>query len=486
MLNSHKVIIMSDEYITRTYDTDITFYHQGEVILKALGEVLSTVRNTDYTNLIHGAKDNKKPTRESRRSYCYEQGLNKRYADSIIKNNDAQLDLVKRTMKENIKAWEQDARRIKKSLKNNPGKKKHYLLNLLAQTESKIQKSKDKSPSCCFGGKSLLKRVTQYPYDNEAREDWHNKRLFLTFLGESGRKGGNDILQIDPDTWDITLKLTPELASLLRQDTQSIVLGRVNFKYGSRNIEHNLRNRISMSYEFSWVSSKRKWCLHASTRVNKKAHVRTYPSIHGRTCGIDQNSGFICATIIDAQGNPLTRRTFTHESSKDIGNLVHALLKWLANNYCSVIVIEDLASLHNRSRRSYGSSAGLNRVVNKIPKGEFKTRLANRCEDHGCDLRFVDPRNTSKGTIHWGEDRFGVSTHEKASYLIARRGVGLGIERRSRIGSNSPRTTRGWYEGSMLSLERPLSASRLPLTHDPRGKCSPRGSDNGVPSTIGY
>lgn len=87
----------------------------------------------------------------------------------------------------------------------------------------------------------------------------------------------------------------------------------------------------------------------------------------GKVCGLDQNNGFITATIIDRHGNPIAQKNFDHESSKDLVGIVHELQAWCAKYGCFKIAIEDLKSLWKRKRRSASRAKGVNRVVNRIP-----------------------------------------------------------------------------------------------------------------------
>ena len=69
----------------------------------------------------------------------------------------------------------------------------------------------------------------------------------------------------------------------------------------------------------------------------------------------------------------------------------------------------------------------LNRTVNKIPYHTFSTLLKRKMEVCGGECAKVNPYNTSKNTKFWNSKKYGNTIHQKASYLIARRGIGLSI-----------------------------------------------------------
>lgn len=67
-----------------------------------------------------------------------------------------------------------------------------------------------------------------------------------------------------------------------------------------------------------------------------------------------------------------------------------------------------------------------------MPTGDFAEKIKVLSENRGIKITFVTPRNTSKNTVMWPEETFGSTRHDKASYLIARRGMGLSTKRRTK------------------------------------------------------
>lgn len=65
-----------------------------------------------------------------------------------------------------------------------------------------------------------------------------------------------------------------------------------------------------------------------------------------------------------------------------------------------------------------------------MPTGEFAEKIKVFSENRGIEIHFVAPHNTSKNTVMWPEEIFGSTRHDKASYLVARRGMGLSTKRR--------------------------------------------------------
>ena len=447
--------MMCKEYVTRNYQARMRFLDNGKEKLELLGAYLGEIRNSDYAALVKSEQNKAEYSRKQRREYGRNNFLTTRIMDTIISSNNEQLEFAKRTSEANIQAWLKDIDRYEKQLKNTNirGKKREYLNIQVEKTRSKISRSENRSPSCCFGGKKLQRDITLHPDDQDKRTTWVNKRMFLSFDGANHRSLGNDHVKLMPceDKFLVVLALPKELSSNLGFTPMSTemrekygvknnnhhVIGIIELKYGKDNVKYCLNTNTCLSYQFVWSHKKQCWNIHITTRINKY-HIeqknKRYAAqiIPGRVCGLDQNSGFITATIIDQHGNPLTQKTFTHSSSKEMSKLVFEIITWCQKNYCGVISIEKLTHLHQRARKSWGDAKAKNRVVNKIPYGEFTTRLAQSCEMRSIQLVKVFAGGTSSMTTQWKEDYFGQTIHEKASYLVARRGLGLSLKRRNR------------------------------------------------------
>lgn len=457
---------------SKTYTTILDQDNDEKHNLEVIGRVLGIIRNDDYCYLVDCYNNDYKVSKHDRRKRLMNKYLiSSREADSIVYSNNEQLELVKRTVKDNVKDWEKEIKQYQKQFNNlkdknksdNTAYKKRYYAGLIQKLQSKIIRAQEKSPSCCFGGKKLQKRITQYPNDYKSRQDWVNKRLFLSFMGNSGRSKGNDIIKLDVDTGALIARISDGLQSLCAFNSKTLPIGKVNFKHGNNSIKTNIVSNKAIYYKFVWNTRKRKWYAHTTVKIsleeqenNFNAKVKHSPvKVFDRTCGIDQNSGFITATIIDKHANPVNKLTLEHSHSKDISSLVSKLVVWAMNNGVYRFSIEKLKSLNYKKRKSNGSGSGLNRIVSRIPFGEFKECLNTIAGSYGLQVVEVSPYNTSKNTKYWSEDRFGVTVHEKASYLIARKSLGLSILRRDHFNDYPEENRVSWRaislnDGSIL------------------------------------
>lgn len=421
----------SKDYLVFTYSTKLDLTKEGKNILHTVGLFLSTVRNDDYSYIVScHRKDKSIPSKLKRRSRLMEKyGVSKREADYVVYSNSEQYQLALRTSQENIKSWNKEISQIQKNLPTLHGLKKKNAIDSISVINKKIRLSSSKSPSCCFGGSKLQRKITQNYWDDSLKEDWNNKRLFLEFMGESGKTCGNDTIKLNPDTGELTIKISSGMQQALKLKRREYVLGKVVIKHGKKNVHHSIEERLATAYQFCWDSNKKVWRLNVTTRVEKERLYKKHGISHipGRACGIDQNSGFVSCTIVDKHGNPIAQRDFHHSHSKDIGTLVHSIYLWLKKNHCSTVYIENLKDLSFRKRRSVSNAKALNNTINKIPYHTFSTLLKRKMDICGGRCIKVSPYNTSKNTKFWKSEKYGKTIHQKASYLIARRGMNLSI-----------------------------------------------------------
>lgn len=428
-------------YIQKTYSAPLLQSEEENSLLHTLGEVLGKIRNNDYIYLAQCTKEGIKTTNNLRRKRLTSKYLiSTREADSIVYANSEQLDLVKRTTESNIEDWHKDIEKYRKKFYDSSHPyQRRYFAGLIQSIESKINRAKSKTPSCCFGGAKLQRQVTLHPYDSDIRQEWINKRLFLSFMGNSNRSHGNDIIKYHPDTGILVAQISHGLQALCGFSDRKITLGKAVFKFGFSAIKKSIDLKTSTYHSIKWNHNKKQWYLHTTVRLSKdeqeenlKKKISQCPvKEKTRICGIDQNSGFINATIIDGHGNPVSRITIPHRHSRDIAALVDKLVTWAINNGVKRFAIEKLSGLNYKKRKSNGNGAGLNKIVSTIPFGEFKSRITSTAATYGLEVKEVSPYHTSKNTVQWTEDIFGTTTHEKASYLIARRLLGLSITRRN-------------------------------------------------------
>lgn len=421
----------------RTYKSQIAFNDHGQYYLEVIGSFYGELRNQDYASLLNAENEGLvSPTRQERRNALYAAKLTKREADNIIVSNDQQWDLVERTSASNVLSWMKDIEKIDKQLKNELSKKRATDLTKEKEIlESKVTKRENKGHSVAFGGRRLQRLITRYPENSEYRQERDQKRLFLDFLGDKDRTGQNPVLRVDPISWEVSLRVPimiqesyPEL-----QDTPWVVIGTLNPRAGKTFLRDILEQETGpVTYQFVWCQKKQKWRVHFTitvpvTEFGKRGNLSRRSD---RVLGLDVNAGHVDMSIVDNSANVLAVQTIEYDDNTDMSIVADKIIKFGDHWGVSILGVENLSGLARGRKSSKLSGKGLNKAITKMRYALLLKELESKVFSYGLSIVKVSPAYTSRNTAQWGESFFGIGRHVKASYLIARKTMGLSIERR--------------------------------------------------------
>lgn len=144
--------------------------------------------------------------------------------------------------------------------------------------------------------------------------------------------------------------------------------------------------------------------------------------------GVDTNIDRIAIAEISRDGNYLGSQTLVESRLKDgsrnkrnydIGCLVKQIIN-IAKEKKKGIVFEDL-----KFKKDFTGFKKLNRIKSNFVWRKFIELLERKCVQHGIAYKKVNPAYTSVIGKTKYKDMFGITTHESAAYVIARRGLGF-------------------------------------------------------------
>lgn len=145
--------------------------------------------------------------------------------------------------------------------------------------------------------------------------------------------------------------------------------------------------------------------------------------------GVDLNLDHLAATVVDRQGQFRTWRALEYpnlgelpraKSHWRIGNIAQETTDWLEALGVQALVIEDLDI-----DRAAGSAASLNRRTIPFCYRQLIEALVRAALRRGMVVKRINPAYTSWiGRLKYSRPH-GISVHGAASYVIARRGLGL-------------------------------------------------------------
>ena len=324
----------------------------------------------------------------------------------------------------------------------------HQKKRKLRNVNHKLNRLKNKDISICFGSKNLFLKqynLKENNYNNhqEWKKHWKNSRSNqFFFVGSKDETFGNQTCTYDSNN-NMRIRVANKFT---KKYGKYLILENVLFKYGQEEIDKRLESYKgltkggktqlyygkSMSYRFEKSYESGQWYITANLNVDEK-YTRTSTSIG--CIGIDLNAGFISVVETDRFGNPLGKIDIPIDMYDRSKNQVKAslcdaikLVIEYAIKTGKSITIEDL-NLSEKKATLGEKSRKYSRMLSGFAYTMFKETLERKAKLEGVELIKVNPAYTSFiGHIKFMK-RYGLSSHQSAALVIARRGLGLNLEK---------------------------------------------------------
>lgn len=292
-------------------------------------------------------------------------------------------------------------------------------------------------PGIGFGSRKLFKQQYHleengYASHNEWLADWRAARAHQCFfLGSGDESGGNQSCTLSVSAGEgpstLTLRIRLPDALLRTGEDKYLVLQGLSFPYD----EPALRQALARGQALSWrIHRDRKGYRLMVSFARPAAPVSTLGAQYG-AIGVDFNADHLAVTETDPGGNLIgSRRIELPFEGKSTGQraalLSDALEQVLAQALRAKkpIVIEDL-DFEKKKKQMAQMSAAQARALSGLAYAAYQQLMASKCHRRGVQLLKVNPAHTSvMGRLKYAHP-LGLSVHQAAAGVIARRGQGL-------------------------------------------------------------
>jgi hypothetical protein len=347
--------------------------------------------------------------------------------------------------------------------------KQRRLQHLLAQIDELENRLALADVSVCRGGLRLAKQRHSLDRagisEEQWRACWHAARWFLTADGDAEYPLGNGTIQVHPEQQWLELRLPTPLAHLAnRPHGRYRLAAPVSFSH-RKDEWATQTNSGAVRYDISLDTTKRRWYVDASWRVESVEPPPLEELRRQRVLGVDLNADHLACWPLDDSGNPISRpytipmRLSSLPARTRDGRLrsaVAELVRLATSSGCKSIAIEnlDFAEARQIGRETLGRGHRGKRfrsIVAGIPTRRFGALVAGMATNHGLWVIAVDPGWTSQwGRRYWQaplnrttKPSVTVSRHHAAATVIARRGLGLRARRRPGVTGHDRRIVAG-------------------------------------------
>ena len=327
-----------------------------------------------------------------------------------------------------------------------------------------------------FGGKSLFHKQFKTGVDFKAwQTEWANRGDRFGCGGSKSEEHGNKKIQLTfAKDYNLDSGKRPRFdcrmllpACLHDAHGKELILENMTFRYGESVITENVKRhawykkakadyekdkrRISKltdeekekalsalgeapkadefgvsSFSFQMLRKGKAYYLHVS--VPKVVKPKTTHASNG-VIGLDINHNNLSYANVSKQGQLVDSKVLwfnfgPKNSSSHREQMINQHLKTLVNEAVSKnkdIVLEHLNFTHKKSQQTKGVNKDTNRMLHSLAYRKIKENLRRLCMDNGVNYREVNPAYTSMLGRFLYAKKYGISTHQAAAYVIARR-----------------------------------------------------------------
>ena len=276
----------------------------------------------------------------------------------------------------------------------------------------------------CFGTKNLLKsNKTEFLLQRDSQ---------MSYIGSKEETGRNQMFQLSYNNRNnqFDIKLRKDFG--LDVETK-YVFGKCYFNNHKNRLIDALETKNSTPLTYSIIRKNGRYYLHCTFeyRIEDKSDFLTRKP-YG-TIGIDFNKGFLTVSEIDRNGNLVKTDILKYRFGKgnktqsDLENCISKILK-RASETGKDVCIENLNFKQTKSKTSKGKTdkgKKYNNMLHTLAYSLYDKLITNMAFRNKVGIIKVNPAWTSWIAKNKFCDRMKLNIHIGASFVIARRGLGI-------------------------------------------------------------
>ena len=446
--------------LVSTYQTRIADYGdvepiEGEAALAAYAELYGGVQRKLFADFSAG-----EVPASLKKEYLERYGIPARMFNGLRVSLEGKVLAVQKTMglrldnlqRRIARAELEIAKAVERGRLNQVHQKKRRLANLrhrLAALEADIAAGRVR---LCFGSKRLWRKqrnleANGYGSHQEWLRDWRDSRSDEFFVLGSRDETAGCQLCVATIAEDGSLNLRVRMPdALAEQHGKYLLIQNVRFAYGHEQVlaalqsnaeytryrrEHGEKaarsTNLGQAISYRFKRDGRGWRVFVTTRM------MDVPVVTDRwrgAIGVDLNADHLAVAETDASGNCLnawrvplvTYRKSTHQTEALIGDAVAGVVEY-ARDAGKPIVIEEL-DFRQKKAVLEGESRRYSRMLSSFSYGKVKAYFVSRGHRQGVEVHQVNPAFSSViGRVKFME-RYGLSVHQAAALVLARRLLG--------------------------------------------------------------
>lgn len=426
-----------------TYQTRIKTNNELDEVLNKTAYLLSKVERYLFKDYYI----NNKNLNELKSLYIKKFQITARQFNSIKSKLEGKVRSYRELLNERIPLLESKVRKLKKHIKKLKDKYKiHQKKRRLFLLEKKLEKlKKDKKENkirICFGSKKLFRKQFElekngYETHKNWKKEWdHSRNNSFFLIGSKDETCGNQSCQIIKEGDEFCIKL--RLPNIFEEKT--IVLKNISFAYGKEEIINAIENNKKRAFlkkskyinyslygkaiNYLFKKDKKSWKIFVSIK-KEKPNLKTRKETGA--IGIDINANHIAISETDRFGNLINKKNIACSTYGKNKNQSLAIIQDVA---CKIVkdatlkekplVLEDL-KFEKKKQNLREQNNKYSRMLSSFSYSQTISAIETKAFKMGVEVIKINPAFTSViGKVKF-ETRYGISTHQAAALVIARR-----------------------------------------------------------------
>lgn len=453
---------MAKNKVFSSIQTRFTTSSHNEAVLDAVCHFYNSYKRKYFVNSIQNNPLNEK---DFRNSFLMEDGktrYDRRYGrsmqedveglkESIQSNRKNYIENTKETIKSLEKTIKKQSNKYKNAKKNTIGKKEdreksRYFLSQrygkLHNLKSKLNNLEDdfnhKRFSICFGSKKLFKQQFKA---HVSHQDWQAKwqlsrNDYFRLTGAKHETCGNNNAQLSLTKHGVfQLKIRVPRA-LEREHGKYVVIEDITFHHEKELIQRYVLNNQhkdpSLRQALSFMVKKDKQRGYRLIVQLSQPQVETITNQHFGVIGIDINPDNVAMSEIDEKGRLAYSKVYPFNlNGKSTGEritLINVAINHIvdyAKDSGKDVVIEQLDFTNKKRQLVSKENPDYARMLSSFAYGKMMEQFRVRCYKQGVVLHSISPAYTSLiGKLKYTK-KYGISDHQAAALVIARKYLGF-------------------------------------------------------------
>ena len=395
---------------------------------------------------------NKTEYKKFRQDFMKEHGISRRTADSILKDVQGRIKALEELKKYEVSQKEQKIKKLKEDI----AKLDDKILKFRERMENKIKVSRLKywnlkksrafkkmklnklqlilkqlrwqietsNYKLCFGTKNLL--------ENDKEKFALQRDSQISYIGSQDETGRNQMFQLKYNNQNNQFKIKIRKDFGLDREDKYVV-GKCYFNHHKNKLIEALSNKNSTPLTYSIIRKNGRYYLHCTFehRIENESDLLTRKT-HG-TIGIDFNKGFLAVSEIDRNGNLVKMDILKYRFGKgnktqsDLESCISQILK-RALETGKDVCFENLDFNNKKSKTTKGKTDKVkkyNSMLHNLAYSLYIKLITNIAFRNKVSIIKVNPAWTSWIAKNKFCDRMKLNIHVGASFVIARRGLGI-------------------------------------------------------------